>query len=30
MIDLLYLSYDKDVPTDDYWDLGTINQSARG
>jgi hypothetical protein len=30
MIDLLYLSYDKDVPTDDYWDLGTINQLLEG
>jgi hypothetical protein len=24
MIDLLYLSYDKDVPTDNYWDMGTL------
>lgn len=30
MIDLLYLSYDKDVPTDDYWDLGTINRLLSG
>lgn len=30
MIDLLYLSYDKDVPTDDYWDLGTINRLLEG
>lgn len=30
MIDLLYLSYDKDVPTDDYWDLGTVNRLLEG
>lgn len=30
MIDLLYLSYDKDVPADDYWDLGTLNRLFAG
>lgn len=30
MLDLVYQSYDPDVPTDDYWDLGTINRLLSG
>lgn len=30
MIDLLYLSYDPDVPADNYWDLGTLNRLVAG
>lgn len=30
MIDLVYQSYDTDVPTDDYWDLGTLNRLFAG
>lgn len=30
MIDLVYQSYDPEVPADDYWDLGTINRLLAG
>lgn len=30
MADLLYLSYDADVPTDDYWDMGTLKELFAG
>lgn len=30
MIDLLYLSYDEAVPTDDYWDMGTLKRLFAG